>query len=87
MRGGYRDRGVVAMGSSKSDERDAPITIIWCAPDGDDRSIKHHFVTFHGQLMCSGNEIYGIIVDELFRDVGAEEVSGTSRGDAPSFDI
>jgi len=37
--------------------------------------------------MCAGDQIYGVIVDELFRDVGAEEVPGTSRGYPPAFDV
>lgn len=37
--------------------------------------------------MCPGNQIYGVIVDELFRDVSAEEISGTSRRYAPSLDV
>jgi len=37
--------------------------------------------------MRSGNQIYGIVVDELLRDIGAKEISGTSWGDAPSFDV
>jgi len=78
---------MVATESRKYDARDAPVTIIWRTPDGDNCSIEHQFVAFHGQLMCSGNQIYGVIVDELFGDVGAEEISGTSRRHAPSFDI
>lgn len=87
VRRGYRNREVAGTRGSKSDEGGAPVTIIGCTPDSDNRSIEHHFVTFHGQLMCSGNQIYGIVVDELFRDIGAKEVSGTPRGDAPSFDV
>ena len=37
--------------------------------------------------MCSGNQIYSVIVGESFRDVCAEEVPGTSRGYTPPFDI
>jgi len=75
------------MESRKYDARDAPVTIIWRTPDGDNCPIEHHFVTLHGQLMCPGDQIYGVIMDELFGDVSAEEISGTSRGYAPSFDI
>jgi len=64
-----------------------PITVIWGAPDGDYGSIEHQLVTLHGQLMCSSDQVYGVIVDESLRDVGAEEISGTSRGYAPSFDV
>ena len=87
MRRRYQNQGIVAIESSKSDERGAPITVIWCTPDSDNRPIEHHFVTLHGQLMCSSNQIYSVVVDELFRDVSAKEISGTSRGDAPSFDV
>ena len=87
IRRGYRNWGIVAIGGSKSDERGAPITIIRGTPDGDNRSIEHHFVAFHGQLMRSGNQIYGIIVDELFGDVCAEKISGTPGRNAPSFDV
>jgi len=75
------------MESRKHDARDGPVTIIWGTPDGDNCSVEHHFVTLHGQLMCSGNQIYGVIMDELFGDVSAEQIAGTSRGYAPSFDI
>ena len=75
------------MESRKYGARDAPVTIVWRTPYCDNCSIEHHFVTFHGQLMCSGNQIYGVIMDELFGDVSAEEISGTSRRYAPSFDV
>ena len=68
-------------------ERDAPIAIVGRTPDGDNHSIKHHFIAFHGQLMRSGNQIYGVVVNELSRDVRAKEVSGTPRRYTPSFDI
>ena len=87
IRRGCRNWGIVAIGGSESVEKGAPITIVRRTPDGDNRSIEHHFVAFHGQLMRSGNQIYSIVVDELFGDVGAEEISGTSRRNAPSFDV
>jgi len=75
------------MGSRKHDARDAPVTVIWRTPDGDNCSIEHHFVALHGQLMCAGNQIYGVIMDELFGDVSAEEIPCTSRRYTPSLDI
>ena len=77
----------IVTGSNGYDKKDAPVTVVRCTPDGDNCSIEHHLVAFHGQLMCSGDQIYGIVVNKLLGDVGAEEVSGTPRGYTPSFDV
>jgi len=59
------------------------ITIIRSREDGHDILIMHFGVTVHGQLMGSGDlgETVGVI--ELLRDLLAEEVPGSSGGDAP----
>ena len=59
-------------------ERYAPVAVVGCAPDGDDRPVEHELVALHRELMCSRNEIYTIPVGEHLGDVSTEEIASAA---------
>lgn len=65
--------------SETKSHRHAPVAVIWRAPHRNDGLVKHELVSVHGQLMCSRDEVNSIIVRKRFCDIGAEEITRTSR--------
>lgn len=61
-----------------------PVTIVGSTPYCYNRTIEHEFVSFHGQLMCSCDEIDCIMVCKFLRDVCTKEKSGPTRRETPS---
>lgn len=63
------------------------VTVIWSAEDGHDVSILTPIVSFHDQLVCSGNQCEAIVMIECFRNILTKGIPGTSWTDAPSTSI
>lgn len=58
---------------------DAPVAVIWRAPDGDNRLVEHELVALHGELVCTRNEVDRVVVREYLRDIRAEEEACAPR--------
>lgn len=65
----------------------APITVIGCAPDGDDRLIEHEFIPFHRKLVGSSNKINAVIMCKFLRYICTKKKSRSPGREAPSCDI
>lgn len=50
----------------------APVTVIGSTPNCDNCLIKHELESIHGELMCSSNEVDGIVICKGFCDVGTK---------------
>lgn len=59
-------------------DRHAPVAIVGCTPHRNNGLVKHEFEAFHSQLMCSRDEVNGIIIRKRFCDVGAKKITRTS---------
>ena len=68
-------------------ERYAPVAVVGCAPDGDDRPVEHELVALHRELVRAGYEVNSVPMREDFRDVCAEEVAGPTRRETPPVDV
>jgi hypothetical protein len=64
-----------------------PIAIVGGTPNGYNRLIKHQFVAFHCELVCSSDEVDGIIMREGLGDVRSEKEACSARGKTPTGDI
>jgi len=62
----------------------ASVAIVGGTEYGDHVPILAPIVTFHNQLMCSGDQRQSIVVIECFRDVLSECVASTSGTNSPS---
>ena len=71
------DRGLVA----------AAVTVIGSREYRDDISVLTPVVTFHDQLMGSGNQSKAIVMVESLADVLAEGVTSTSGTDSPTASV
>jgi hypothetical protein len=49
--------------------------------------VKHQFVALHGELVCSSDEVDGIIMRESLGDIRAEKEACSARGKTPTGDI
>lgn len=72
---------------NRIERRSSPVAIIGSTPNCDNCLIKHELESIHGKLMCSGDEVDGIVVCETFRDVSAKQKPGTARRETPSRNI
>ena len=55
----------------------APVTIIWCRKDRDDRSVVLPLVSFHDELVRTCNKMQAINVRKLLRNVLPKRVAGS----------
>ena len=62
----------------KEESKDRPVAIIRRTPNGNDRFVKHELVTLHRELVCSCDEVDGIVVCECFGDICSEEETCSS---------
>lgn len=68
----------VTMGPLDGTSRNSPVTIIWRAPNGDNRAVEHQLVTLHRELMRTCDEVERVIVHEGLGDVAAKEEPRTA---------
>lgn len=66
---------------------DAPVAVIWRAPDGDNRLVEHELVALHRELVRARNEVDRVVVREYLRYIRAEEEARAARRQAPAGDI
>ena len=62
----------------------AAVAVVRCGEDRHDIALVSPVVAVHDQLMSARNPRQVIGVVELLRDVLAEAIAGTTRGDAPT---
>lgn len=65
----------------------APVAVVRCRPDRDELIIKKRFVSFHDELVCSGDQGQIVLMVKFFDDVSAEDVAGAPERESPSLDV
>ena len=61
-----------------------PVAIVRSAPHSDDCLVEHQFVALHCELMCSGNEVNGIVMRKRFSDVCPKKKARSTRRKSPT---
>ncbi len=61
-----------------------PVAIVGSTPHSDDRMVEHQFVALHCELMCSSNEVNGIVMRERFGDVRPEKKARSTGRKPPT---